>query len=165
MNKAQSRNRQIAFAILAPARRKGKMMGMRTHRIPLLLRLFIASIIATLPAAIFAYPFGICVFAAAFFFGGGGPAGQASELSKMFADILLVPAVPFFLFFPNPGGTLNHTMLAMGFPYAWLFFTIILRWLGSKRWKRNIVKESAGQLPAQEMADSTDQADVPPTAK
>jgi len=159
VSKAQSRNRQIAFAILAPARRKGKMKGMQTHRIPLLLRLFIASVIAVFPAAIFAYPFGFCVFSAAVVISGGWGS------DSLFGNILFAPALPFFLLFPNSGGGLSFVVFALGFPYAWLFFTIILTWLGNKRWKRNIVKESEGQLPTQETTDSIVQTDASPTAK
>jgi hypothetical protein len=104
-----------------------------------------AFVIAILPAVIFAYPFGFCVYVAAFFFG-GGPMEQASQFSKMFAEALCAPVFFSSLLFPNPGGELGLTLLAFGFPYAWFFFTIVLSLLGFSRWNRKIVKELEGQF-------------------
>ena len=118
---------------------------MPAYRVPLLLWFFMATAIAILPAAFFAYPIGIGVYAAVFILG-GGPAGQASALSKMFAEALCMPAGLFSLLFPNPGGNLLHALLMVGFPYGWLLFTIIFSLLGFSRWNRNVAKEQSNEL-------------------
>jgi len=114
---------------------------MRTYRIPLLRWFLMAPIFAVLPAAIFAWPIGFCIYIVGFILV-GGPGGEASQFSKMCGEALFVPVAPFSLLFPNPGGNLNHALLVFGFPYAWLLFTIILLLLGFSRWNRSTVEPS-----------------------